>query len=136
MKSQVETSFFMCCFRYYSEEPADTALRSPGSQYHQRENPAVSLFLLRWHDKEIWDGRALSVVINDCIIVCPSLLINFVFSLFFLCYVIISKYLYLTKCQAGKATFLRQKAAIVGGVAYKVVRSLQKKLMNVPISRK
>lgn len=77
-----------------------------------------------------------SFVINDCIKVSPSLLINFVFSLFFLCYVIISKYLYLAKRQAGKATFLCQKAAIAGGVAYEVVRCLQKTLMNVPISRK
>uniref|UniRef100_A0A8C8AVP2 Myosin IXA n=1 Tax=Otus sunia TaxID=257818 RepID=A0A8C8AVP2_9STRI len=46
---------------YYSEEPTDTTLRSPGSQHHQREDPAVSLLLLRCHNKEIWDGRAQSV---------------------------------------------------------------------------
>lgn len=96
VKSQVETSLLMCCFRYYSEKPTNTALRSPGSQYHQREDPAVSLLLLHCHSMEMLDGRALSVFTNDCINVSPNMFINVVFSSFSCCYVVISKYLYVT----------------------------------------
>lgn len=116
----------MCWFRYYSEEPTDTALRPPGSQHHQREDPAVSLllFTLAQQGNLGWES---TVCCYTWLYSRFFQLINFVFSSFFLCYEMISKR------QAGKAAFLRQKATVIGGVVYKVKRSLQKILMNVPV---
>lgn len=90
VKSQLETSSFFslstCYFRYYSEEPTDTALRSPGSQHHQREGPAVCLLLLLLQQGNL--GRTSIICWYFCINVSPSV------SSFFLCYMIISRYLY------------------------------------------
>uniref|UniRef100_A0A8C2T3N6 Myosin IXA n=1 Tax=Coturnix japonica TaxID=93934 RepID=A0A8C2T3N6_COTJA len=67
--------------------------KSPGSQYHQREEPAVSLLLSRCHGKEVLGGRMRSAAVNYCADGFPCVLIHFAFSPFFRCHVVISKYL-------------------------------------------